>query len=122
MNTVSIMGEYCIPGFMGYMDPIGPYKNWWACCEAIHANLLCYCVSGEERYLQHYEIARDWAIEHYADREYGEWYGVLSGDGRLIDGGAKATDIKSASTPSEQLISARICPKDRAIRHLKVRK
>lgn len=93
-NTVSITNEYWIPGFMGHMDPIGPFKNWWACCEAIHANLLCYCVSGEERYLQRYEIARDWAIAHYADREYGEWFGVLSEDGRLIDGGAKATDIK----------------------------
>lgn len=93
-NTVNIAGEYWIAGFTGHMDPIGPFKNWWVQCEAIHANWLAYCQSGEEQFRSRYETAKDWAIAHYADREYGEWFGVLSNEGRLIDGGAKATDIK----------------------------
>jgi N-acylglucosamine 2-epimerase len=93
-NTINIAGEYWLPGFMGHMDPIGAFKNWWVICEVIHANWLVYCMSGDDRFCQRYKTAKDWAISHYADREYGEWFGVLSIDGKQIDSGVKASDIK----------------------------
>ncbi len=95
-NDINIKGEYSIAGPSGHYSPHGPLKMWWTMCEAVHSNLLAYIVSGENRFKEWYEKARDWAFEHYADKEYGEWYGVLSPEGKLLDGGAKATDIKMA--------------------------
>lgn len=92
INDISIDGEYCL-GPRSF--PYGPLILWWQMLEAIHANLQAYCVSRQPRFLERYEMVRDWSFSHFADSEYGEWYGILSPEGRLIDGGAKATDIKS---------------------------
>ena len=91
-NDVNIDGEYCMGG---RLSPYAPLKLWWQMLEAIHANLIAYCTSQEPKFCERYEMVRDWSFEHFADPEYGEWYGILSPEGRLIDGGAKATDIKS---------------------------
>jgi N-acylglucosamine 2-epimerase len=93
-NDVNIDGEFCIAGHTGHLNPHGPLKLWWTICEAIHSNLLAYRISSNKMFKERYELARDWAFEHYSDREYGEWYGVLSPEGKLLDEGAKATDFK----------------------------
>ena len=56
-------------------------KIWWPQCEAIIANLLCYNVFGEEKYLRDFEALRDWCFERYPDKEYGEWFGYMHYDG-----------------------------------------
>lgn len=56
-------------------------KIWWPQCEAIIANLLCYNVFGEEKYLNDYRALRDWCFERYPDREHGEWFGYMHYDG-----------------------------------------
>lgn len=56
-------------------------KIWWPQCEAIIANLLCYKVFGEEKYLRDFEALRDWCFERYPDKEYGEWFGYMHYDG-----------------------------------------
>lgn len=93
-NDANIYGEYGIAGHTGHMNPHGPLKMWWSLCEALHSNLLAFAVSGDEKYRARYEQAREFGIRKYADREHGEWYGVLSPEGSLLDHGAKATDIK----------------------------
>ena len=60
-------------------------KIWWPQCEAIIANLLCYNVFGEERYLRDFEALKKWCFERYPDREYGEWYGYMHYDGTLAN-------------------------------------
>ena len=56
-------------------------KIWWPQCEAIIANLLCYNVFGEEKYLNDYRALRDWCFERYPDPEHGEWFGYMHYDG-----------------------------------------
>ncbi len=60
-------------------------KIWWPQCEAIIANLLCYNVFGEEKYLRDFEALRDWCFERYPDGEYGEWFGYMHYDGTLAN-------------------------------------
>ena len=60
-------------------------KIWWPQCEAIIANLLCYKVFGEEKYLRDFEALRDWCFERYPDREHGEWYGYMHYDGTIAN-------------------------------------
>ena len=91
-NDINTAGEYCL----GTLFPFAPLVLWWQMLEAIRATLLAYCVSGDTRFREQYEMVRDWSFEHFSDPEYGEWFGVLSPDGALLDGGAKATDIKSS--------------------------
>ena len=58
-------------------------RIWWPQCEAIIANRLCYEVFGEEKYLRDFEALRDYCFEHYADPEFGEWFGYLHYDGTV---------------------------------------
>ncbi len=60
-------------------------KIWWPQCEAIIANLLCYKVFGEEKYLRDFEALCDWCFARYPDKEYGEWYGYMHYDGTLAN-------------------------------------
>lgn len=58
---------------------------WWPQCEGILANRLCYEVFGKEQYRSQYEALWDYAFSHFADKEYGEWYGYLHYDGTVAN-------------------------------------
>ncbi len=58
-------------------------KFWWPHCEAIIATLLAYDLTGDEKYAQWHSQVHQWSFEHFADPEYGEWYGYLHRDGRI---------------------------------------
>lgn len=58
-------------------------KFWWPQCEAIIANLEAYRLTGEEKWLERFRLARDWAWAHLKDREYPEWFGYLHRDGTV---------------------------------------
>lgn len=60
-------------------------KIWWPQCEAIIANLLCYKVFGEEKYLRDFEALKDWCFSRYPDPEYGEWFGYMHYDGTVAN-------------------------------------
>ena len=60
-------------------------KIWWPQCEAIIANLLCYNVFGEEKYLNDYKALRNWCFARYPDAEHGEWFGYMHYDGTLAN-------------------------------------
>ena len=60
-------------------------KIWWPQCEAIIANLLCYNVFGDEKYLSAFKDLRDWCFARYPDPDFGEWFGYMHYDGTLAN-------------------------------------
>ena len=42
---------------------------------------MLYRDTGEEKYLRRFEETLSYCREHFADPEYGEWYGYLRRDG-----------------------------------------
>ncbi len=58
-------------------------KFWWPQCEAIIASLYAYRITGDDRYLEMHRQVNDWAYDHFADKEYPEWYGYLHRDGSV---------------------------------------
>ena len=58
-------------------------KFWWPQCETIIASLYAYKLTGDGKYLEIHRKANDWAFEHFADKEFGEWYGYLHRDGTV---------------------------------------
>ncbi|WP_437200779.1 AGE family epimerase/isomerase [Planctomicrobium sp. SH664] len=57
-------------------------KFWWPHDEALIATLYAYCLTGEPRYAQWHQQVHDWSFRHFADPEFGEWFGYLHRDGR----------------------------------------
>ncbi len=55
-------------------------KRWWPQNEAIIANRMAYEIFGEKKYRESYQALLAFAMDHFADREYGEWYGYLHYD------------------------------------------
>lgn len=58
-------------------------KFWWPQNEAVIATLLAWRLTGDEKYARWHTKIHNWAHEHFADPEYGEWYGYLHRDGRV---------------------------------------
>jgi N-acylglucosamine 2-epimerase len=58
-------------------------KFWWPHNEAILATLLAYRATGDKKYAEWHRMVHDWAHQHFADPEHGEWYGYLHRDGRI---------------------------------------
>ncbi len=56
-------------------------KFWWPHNEAIIATLLAWKLTGQERYARWHQLVHDWSFDHFADPEFGEWYGYLHRDG-----------------------------------------
>lgn len=58
-------------------------KFWWPHCEAAIATLMAYERTGKARYAEWHRNVHDWAFEHFADPEFGEWFGYLHRDGSV---------------------------------------
>ncbi|MFN3189635.1 MAG: AGE family epimerase/isomerase [Aureliella sp.] len=58
-------------------------KFWWPHNEAIIASLLAWLLTGDKKYADIHEQVHNWAFEHFADREFGEWFGYLRRDGSV---------------------------------------
>ncbi len=58
-------------------------KLWWVHNEACIATLLAYSITGDEKYWKWFEKAHFYAFGHFADKEYGEWFGYLHKDGTV---------------------------------------
>ena len=56
-------------------------KLWWPHNEILIASMMLYRDTGEEKYLDWFYKTLDYCKEHFADPEYGEWYGYLRRDG-----------------------------------------
>ncbi|MCI9170126.1 MAG: N-acylglucosamine 2-epimerase [Lawsonibacter sp.] len=56
-------------------------KLWWPHNEILIASIMLYRDTGEEKYLNWFYKCLDYCRAHFADAEYGEWYGYLRRDG-----------------------------------------
>ncbi len=56
-------------------------KLWWPHNEILIASMMIYRDTGDEKYLDAFYKTLDYCKEHFADPEYGEWYGYLRRDG-----------------------------------------
>ncbi len=78
-------------GIISFRDVLGhpsheywhDMKFWWPQTEAVIATLLAYHQTGDDHYLTLFNQAYDWALRHFKDERYGEWYGYLHRDGSL---------------------------------------
>ncbi|MEA3437770.1 MAG: AGE family epimerase/isomerase [Thermodesulfobacteriota bacterium] len=59
-------------------------KLWWVHQEAILAVLKGYLHTGDERCLEWFEKLHDYTWSHFADKEYGEWFGYLNRQGEVL--------------------------------------
>ena len=57
-------------------------KLWWTHNETMIASLMLYRDTGDETYWDWFEKTLLYSKEHFADDEYGEWYGYLRRDGK----------------------------------------
>ena len=78
-------------GFLYFCDihgkPVQEYwhdmKFWWPHNEAIIACLIAWLLTGKKKYADWHQKAHNWAYEHFADPEHGEWFGYLHRDGSV---------------------------------------
>ncbi len=56
-------------------------KLWWPHNEILISSIMLYRDTGEEKYLNWFYKCLDYCKAHFADAEYGEWYGYLRRDG-----------------------------------------
>ena len=56
-------------------------KLWWPHNETIIASLMFYKHTNDQKYLKIFNDVVEYTFEHFADKEYGEWFGYLRRDG-----------------------------------------
>ena len=84
-------------------------KFWWPQNETIIATLLAFESTGDEKFLAWHNRIHRWAHEHFADPDFGEWFGYLHRDGR-VSSTAKGTMWKGPfHLPRMQLVCWQIC-------------
>jgi N-acylglucosamine 2-epimerase len=70
-----------------YDRPVQEYwqdmKFWWPQNETITAALLAHLLTGEKKYARWHRQIHDYALQHFADPQHGEWFGYLHRDGSL---------------------------------------
>ncbi len=69
-------------------------KLWWPHDEILIASLMLYRDTGEEKYLDWFKKTLEYSKEHFADAEYGEWYGYLRRDGKPTEPSTKGSTFK----------------------------
>jgi N-acylglucosamine 2-epimerase len=56
-------------------------KFWWPHNEAIIATLMAWKLTGDIKWRDRHALVHDWSFSHFADPEFGEWFGYLHRDG-----------------------------------------
>ncbi len=59
-------------------------KLWWVHLEAMIAMLKGYMHTGNEKCWQWFERLHAYSWKHFADKEYGEWWGYLNRRGEIL--------------------------------------
>lgn len=59
-------------------------KLWWVHAEAIVCMLKAYQHTGNEACKKWFEKLHDYSFKHFADPEYGEWFGYLNRSGEVL--------------------------------------
>ncbi|MCD8144282.1 MAG: AGE family epimerase/isomerase [Oscillospiraceae bacterium] len=89
-------------GLLYFIDALGwppeayehDMKLWWPHNELLIASMMFYRDTGEQTYLDWFYKAADYAKAHFADPEYGEWYGYLRRDGLPTEPPCKGSTFK----------------------------
>ncbi|MBE6733561.1 MAG: N-acylglucosamine 2-epimerase [Ruminococcaceae bacterium] len=89
-------------GLLSFIDCLGnppeayehDMKLWWPHNELMIAALMFYKNTGEQKYLDWFQKSRQYCIEHFCDKEYGEWYGYLRRDGNPTEPASKGSTFK----------------------------
>lgn len=58
-------------------------KLWWVHNEVLIASLMAYLITNDEKYWDRFKMVHNYSFPHFADAEYGEWYGYLHRDGTV---------------------------------------
>lgn len=78
--------------------PIEAYEHdmklWWVHTEALTAAIKFYNYLGDDKYLELYDEFYDYSFKHFADPEYGEWFGYLRRDGLPTEPACKGHTYK----------------------------
>ena len=88
-NAINAGWDHEYGGLLYFIDALGlppeayehDMKLWWPHNEILIASLMLYRDTGKEEYLEHFYRTFDYSVEHFYDKEYGEWYGYLRRDG-----------------------------------------
>ena len=69
-------------------------KLWWPHNEIMIASSKAYRDTHDEYFLNWFFKTLDYAKNHFADPEYGEWYGYLRRDGKPTMPSTKGSTFK----------------------------
>ena len=86
-------------------------KFWWPQCETVIASLYAYKVTRDEKYLDIWQKANDWMLEHFRDPDFGEWFGYLHRDGTVAQA-AKGNLFKGPFHIPRMLVKSKLLCKE----------
>ena len=69
-------------------------KLWWPHNEILIASMMLYRDTKDEKYLDWFYTTLDYCKKHFADEEYGKWYGYLRRDGKPTMPSTKGSTFK----------------------------
>ena len=69
-------------------------KLWWPHNEIMISSLMLYRDTRDEKYLEWFDKTVAYCKAHFADPEYGEWYGYLRRDGKPTEPSTKGSTFK----------------------------
>ena len=72
-------------------EEVSTTLSWWPQAETVVGFLNAYEISGDEKFLNGAVKAWGWIKEKMIDRQYGEWYGTVMGDGSPVLKGEKGS-------------------------------
>ena len=89
-------------GLLYFIDALGKppeayehdMKLWWPHNEILIASMMLYRDTGDEKYLDWFYKTLDYCKEHFADPDFGEWYGYLRRDGLPTQPSTKGSTFK----------------------------
>lgn len=101
-NAIEAGWDNTYGGLLYFIDCLGKpteayehdMKLWWPHDEIMIASLMAYRDTGDEYYADWFFKTFDYCKEHFADPEYGEWYGYLRRDGLPTEPSTKGSTFK----------------------------
>ncbi|MBQ3864610.1 MAG: AGE family epimerase/isomerase [Clostridia bacterium] len=113
-NAISAGWDPEFGGLLYFIDALGKppeayehdMKLWWPHNEILIASLLFYRDTKDEYYLEWFGRCLRYCREHFADPEYGEWFGYLRRDGKPTEPPCKGSTFKGPFHVPRSLIMA----------------
>jgi N-acylglucosamine 2-epimerase len=92
LNTLKFAWDDKYGGLYYFMDADGhppqqlewDQKLWWVHVEALVALAMGYRLTGRAECWQWYQRMHEYTWSHFADAEYGEWFGYLNRQGEVL--------------------------------------